>query len=78
MKEVSRAWRQQPLTVEQWKANCEASSHIRHGDELRFVTNDNWPVIECWIAGTSVHLGAYFIDGDSRDGIAPGTGWCHA
>jgi hypothetical protein len=77
MKSINTVWRNEPLTLEQWKANCQASSHVRPGDTLTFNTSDPGPVTACWIEGTSVHLGAYWHHGSPRDGILPGTGWNH-
>lgn len=73
---TNQAWRKQPITIEQWKANCAASSHVRANETLSF--NERQGVVSCWIDGTSVFLGSYFIKGDVNGGILDNTGWNHA
>lgn len=74
-----QAWRQQPISIEQWKANCQASSHVREDDILTFSEREG--VVSCGIKGTCVFLGCYFTEGRSvhyGTQILPGTGWNHA
>jgi len=63
------------MTIEQWKTNCAASSHVRKGETLTFHEREN--VVSCGIEGTMIFLGAYFIAGDKNSGILPNTGWNH-
>lgn len=78
---MQQEWRYKPITLEQWKVNCLASSHVRLGDELSFGEGQGQGqgqgVITCYIKNTSVYLGAYFINGDKYFGTLPGTGWNH-
>ena len=69
------AWRDEELTIEQWKANCAASSHVRPGEVLSF-HEDSRGVVSCWIKDTSVSLGCYFIKGSGTE-IKPSRGWNH-
>jgi hypothetical protein len=72
---TNQAWRQMPISIEQWKANCAASSHVRAHETLSF--NERQDVVTCFIEGTSIFLGSYFIKGDANANILPGTGWNH-
>lgn len=72
----SHAWRKEPITLEAWKVNCQASSHVRTHETLTF-TDGGHGVITCWIAGSNVFLGSYFTEGCPSDGILPNTGWNH-
>jgi hypothetical protein len=63
------------LTLDEWKAKCQASFHVRPGDVLTFTEANRDGVIGCWIKDTSVFLGSYFIKDSS--GCKAGTGWLH-
>ncbi len=74
------AWRQQPISLEQWKAKCEASSHRRPHEVIRY--SEERDVISANVVigeDHSIFIGAYFLTGKNGalTKIMPGTGWCY-
>jgi allophanate hydrolase subunit 2 len=64
------------MSLDEWKAKCQVSFHVRNGDVLVFSEPNRYGVIACMIENTSVYLGSYFIE--NGQGYKAGTGWLHA
>lgn len=66
------------MTLEEWKAGVEQSSHVQKGEEVIFTEPNQWGFISALVrinVDRSVFLGTYFT---KDNGMAKaGTGWYH-
>jgi hypothetical protein len=71
------AWRQTPISREQWEQNCRDSLYVRPGDEVVFVERHG--KVHAGVKNKCIMLGVYFLVGqaDLHCPILPGTGWNH-
>lgn len=69
---TNKNWRNEPLSIDQWKENCKKSEHVRQEDVVEFYEDTKRGVVYCDIQDTMVSIGCYFIKGDDV-----GKGWNH-
>ena len=65
------------ISLEDWKALCATTSHLRPGDTLVFHPSMCAGGTNCSISGTSVYIGAWFARDIREVGIKGNTGWYH-